>query len=296
MAEISRSQPLLGTLVRITLRDAVIAADGLQELADDAFAVIARVQSLMSWFDPQSDVSRINANAHREEVEVHPCTAHVLREARRFSRLSDGAFDITITPLLTSWGLRLSKNPPTPATLAGNWEDVHVTASNHVRFTRPVQVDLGGIAKGYAVDLAVSALAKATPGFALVDASGDMRYLGQASPTLRLRDPQAPYLRSTEVPFLKRAVATSAAYASTRRKGWRRVNHLVNPRTRKPAPSQASVTVFADTCLQADALSKVALFAPPETLATALHHEASILWTSDLTEAHRAFGNVTTTP
>ncbi|WP_051946219.1 FAD:protein FMN transferase [Verrucomicrobium sp. BvORR106] len=296
MAEISRSQPLLGTLVRITLRDAAMGADGLHQLADDAFAAITRVQALMSWFDPQSDVSRINARAHREEVEVHPCTAHVLREARRFSQLSDGAFDITITPVLTGWGLRPTRKTPRSASLAGNWEDVQVTVSNQVFYTRPVQVDLGGIAKGYAVDRAVAALAHAAPDFALVDASGDMRYLGNDPPQLRLRDPEAPYLRSTEVPFLKRAVATSAAYASTRRKGWRRVNHLVHPQTRKPAPTHASATVFADTCLQADALSKVALFAPPETLASALQDEAAVIWPGSLAEAHPAFGNFPTPP
>src|SRR5215471_2367591 len=100
---IRRAQPLLGTFVEIAAAGA--ASDALQPAIDSAFSAVAQVHRLMSFHDPQSDVSRLNRQAFRRAVSVHPWTYKVLEAAREFNRRSYGVFDVTVAPLLQQRGL-----------------------------------------------------------------------------------------------------------------------------------------------------------------------------------------------
>jgi len=139
-----------------------------------------------------------------------------------------------------------------------------------VRFGRPLRLDLGGIAKGYAVDRAVHALQSAGVEDILVNAGGDLRIAGRWTQNLRLRHPQAPHLSAEILTLRNAALATSATYYSRRRLGSGDVSALLDPRSAMPYIDSGSVSVRAADCMSADALTKVVLFATPEFAEQAL--------------------------
>lgn len=260
--EICRARPLLGTLVEIR---AAMPRPGtpseLNAAIDAAFDVIAEVQRLMSFHDDHSDVSRLNHDAVSRPVCVDAKTWEVLETARRFSQWSDGAFDVCIGDVLQRWGVLPAAAGPEVA--GGNWRDIELLDGQRVRFHRPLRIDLGGIAKGYAVDRAVEVLRRAGAFQGLVNAGGDLRTFGPAARLIALRDARSPTRPAHMVEVREAALATSAAYFSRRLlNNGVAVCALVDPLRQRPCPEQASVSVLAADCLSADALTKVVLFAP----------------------------------
>lgn len=262
MATIKRCQPLLGTYVEITLRDERHSEDFLHDLAQMAYKRITRVQALMSFHDPSSELSRLNACGHLHPLPVNPWTREVIAEAVRLGRESEGVFDITTAPTLVQWGF-LPK-PSTPrADEAGTFRDIVLHRDGRVGFRRPLLLDLGGIAKGYAVDKAADLLMEYGVQEAVINAGGDLRFVGPRPSTLSVRDPSLPQSLHLLTNITSPAVATSAAYFANRRHHWRKVSHILHPITRKPMRSNVSVSVFAQTCVQADALTKIVLLDEP---------------------------------
>ncbi|MFM2081579.1 MAG: hypothetical protein RL380_270, partial [Verrucomicrobiota bacterium] len=140
-SDLRRCRPLLGTFVEITARGSV-------EAVNAAFAAVERVQNLLSAHDSASELSLLNREAATRVVTVSRETFAVLRCADRLAQESHGAFDYTVAPTLAAWGLlpiHLSRKNP------GNWRDVLLLPHRQVRFLRPLALDLGGIAKGFAV-------------------------------------------------------------------------------------------------------------------------------------------------
>src|SRR5215470_2719581 len=164
--EIHRCRPLLGTFVDL-------ACQGSPDDIDYAFAAIEKVHRLMSFHDPASDVGRMNHDAWYEPVRIHPWTWRVLRCALEFSLKSDGVFDITIARRLMKWNYLPQRAKHFGS--RGSWRDIVLDREYTVRFRRPVIVDLGGIAKGFAVDRAVEALKKRGVVTGIVNAGGDLR-------------------------------------------------------------------------------------------------------------------------
>src|SRR6185295_14848366 len=141
--EIRRCRPLLGTFVEITARghDERLLTTGIEA----GFDAIARVNRLMSFHDPLSDVSRMNRDAFPKGVSVHPWTWQVMTAAKRFAEESQGTFDITVAPLLTKWNYlpdRYYQFSPTATS-----RDIFLRRNYEVFFCRDLIVDLGGIAK-----------------------------------------------------------------------------------------------------------------------------------------------------
>lgn len=227
--ETRRARPLLGTFVEI----AALAADetALRRAIEVAFIAVAEVQRLMNRHDPASEVSRLNRDAAVRRVAVHRWTRTVLRAAQEFAEESGGAFDITVGS-------------------DGNWRDVVIEKDGGVRFRRHVTIDLGGIAKGFAVDRAVDALEKAGAVAGIVNAGGDLRVFGNDSQAVRIRHPLDPSRMAGTVLLRQRALATSARYFAPA---------LFDGRSGEPILDDISVTVGAPDCLTADALTKVAL-------------------------------------
>lgn len=250
-----RARPLLGTLVEIQVDGAGAAA---LTAVENAFAAIAEVHRLMSFHEAGSDVAAINRGAHRRTVTVHPQTATVLRAALRISALSEGAFDISVGAALQGFGLLPGDDEHTDG---GDWRDIALDENGGVRFRRALRVDLGGIAKGYAVDCAIEVLRAAGIVSALVNAGGDLRVLGTTK--IGLRDPRAPERLATTLTLRDQALATSAAYFSRREVGGRAVSALFDPRRHAAYVGTGSISVVADSCMVADALTKVVLFASP---------------------------------
>jgi len=253
-----RCRPLLGTFVEIT----ATGSDAAQTNAaiDAAFAAVERVQQLMSFHDIDSEVSRLNRQAARQPVRVAVETYQVLECAKELHDRTCGVFDIAVAPELMRWGL-LPRHSFSRARArhGGRTRDIALLPGRRVRFRRPLQLDLGGIAKGFAVDRAVETLRAGGVGAGLVNAGGDLRCFGDEEQLVWVRHPltrgallQLPVLKNT-------ALATSAnSYQRQRRRG-RAVCAQVHGRTRRPLLRSFSVSVCARTCQIADVLTKVVL-------------------------------------
>jgi thiamine biosynthesis lipoprotein len=232
---IRRARPLLGTVV-------AISAEAPMAALDAAFATIERIHWLMSAQSGDSDVARINRDGHQQAVAVNPWTLEVLREALRISEMTGGAFDVVV-----------------PGRGARH-VDVVLEAS-HVRLRRRADIDLSGIAKGFAVDLAVEALLANGASAGSVNAGGDLRFFGDWPGGVRVRVPNDPR-RAVTLPALRHdAFATSCGYFGS---------VLHDGRSGKSEPLEWSITVGAASCLIADALTKVvALLGPARELLAA---------------------------
>jgi len=259
-ASIHRARPLLGTIVEITVVGPEQAA--LDPAADAAFAAIAKVHHLMSFHEPASDVSRLNREAAaRPAVRVDPWTWGVIATAVELGRRSNGAFDIKVAPLLQEAGLL----PPAGAghardATAAPPDAIEMLPGQRIRFCYPAaRIDLGGIAKGFAVDRALDALRAFSVTAALVNAGGDLAAFGPTAWPVQVRDPRDPRetIGTIEIrnqalastgggfdPFASSAVATAAVF---------------DPRARAPAAAIAGASVRAPSAMLADALTKIVM-------------------------------------
>jgi len=252
-----RCRPLLGTFVEITAR----ASDEskLHAAVNGAFAAVEGIQHLMSVHDPDSELSRLNRFAELRPITVSHETFAVLRRAHAMAVESDGAFDYTVAPTLAQWGLlpaRLYRKCP------GGWRDVRMLPGRKVRFLRPLALDLGGIAKGFAVDRAIDALRRGGATAAVVNAGGDLRVFGAQSSRILLRHPARPQTFATSLRIERAALATSSPCFTEQAWRGRRVSHLVDPINGSAITGDVSVSVRARECWLADALTKVVLNAP----------------------------------
>ncbi len=272
---VRRARPHLGTIVEIT-------ASGLEEPAlvsavGAAFSAVSKVQSLMSYHDPLSELSRLNQGGHSEPVRVSAWTFSVLRAAQKLAAESDGAFDVTIAPRLVSWGYLPRVPTLGRGELLATWRDVVLGPGRFVQFRRPLHIDLGGIAKGFAVDCAVEILRRRGVPTGLVNAGGDLRAFGPRDWPVQIRHPRDPGAAGHAFALRDAAVATSATYFS--RKRWRKcwVCPLVDGATRLPCEDQLSVSVHAPTALLADALTKIVLARRESAAAILQRYKASAL-------------------
>lgn len=267
--KLRRSKPLLGTFVEICV-GADDAAGGRTAIAG-AFAAVADVQRLMSFHEPSSDVSRLNRAAFNKPIHVHEWTWRVLTRAQDFAVTSGGVFDVTIAPLLSKWGY-LPKGSATHD--AATFRDIIPGPGCMIRYARPLSIDLGGIAKGFAVDRAVESLRSAGIKSGTVNAGGDLRAFGAEPQQVHLRDPTRPGSAAGVVLLQNRAIATSGIYFS--RKIWRgaAVSPLIDGATHRPLVDNISVAVSAPDCLTADALTKIALARRDESCALLRWYDA----------------------
>ena len=250
-----RARPLLGTLVEIAATGAT--PDQVQAAIGRAFDAVALVHALMSYHDVDSEVSRINRFGFARPVPVHEHTWRVLSAARAVAEASGGLFDISIAPTLTRLGF-LPRHRDFPRISGqGDWRHVELLADQRVHLARRLRIDVSGIAKGYAVDLAVHVLQSAGMSAGRVNAGGDLRLFGDTAQTLHVRAPHSPTRVLPLLELTEGAAATSAAYFSRRRHAGRMVAPLIHPHTRTPCGTERSITVLAQTCMHADALTKV---------------------------------------
>ena len=245
-------RPLLGTYVGIDARhaDPRVAAAATEA----AFAAMETVQRLMTAFDADSDIGRINAGAHREPVTVHPWTAEVLRLSLTLHHDSDGLFDCGIAPQLASWGML---PPDSMVHTQSSVAHLSIDEADRVTSSQAIRIDLGGIAKGFAADKAAEAALAAGASGVVVNAGGDLRIAGDAEEIIHVRHPARPDQACEAGTLADGAIATSGTYFSKRQhqSGW--VSALVNPTSGEPVLDDASYSVIAPRCAVADALTKV---------------------------------------
>ena len=252
---VERGQPLLGTVVGIR-------ASGPKRVVDEAvtraFVAVRAIEQRMSFHHAMSDLSRLNRTAHHDAQRVDASTFRVLRAALALARASDGLFDPTVASRLVANGHLPAPSPGEPP-FDATWRDVELRPDGSVYFHRRAWLDLGGIAKGYAIDVAVRVLRAAGVPQGIVNAGGDLRAFGDATDTIRVRDPADPARSIPLLEIREAAVATSAGYFSARDVGGTPSTALVDPRDGRSLGIEASATVIAPRAIWADALTKVVL-------------------------------------
>ena len=241
--------------------------DALRAVADTAFDEVDRIDRLMSHYKPESPLSRLSREAAGGPVAVEPELFAFIAESLRYSRESGGAFDITVGPLMKAWGFfRGGGRVPTEAELGAARARVgyrHVVldpAHRTIRFDTPgVDLDLGGIAKGYAVDRAVARLREAGVAAALVSAGGSTIYAlgappGETAWTVEILDPLDAETVALRVPLRDRALSVSGSAEKWFEKDGVRYAHVMDPRTGRPVQGVLGVAVLAATGTAGDAL------------------------------------------
>jgi thiamine biosynthesis lipoprotein len=248
-----RARPLLGTLVEIATEG--LPDSSLDRAVNAAFSAVELVHKLMSFHDPDSDLSRLNRRAAIEPVEVHPWTAGVIRRALALFHATNGLFDCAIGAELLRWGLLPDHG--LAGARSGKLSAVRLVSKNGIVFDAPVAIDLGGIAKGFAVDRAVAALRRHGVSTAVVNAGGDLRGCGQMAHPIHIRDPLDPSVLRYVGSLRNGAIATSSAAETLGVVRNRKVSALVSATTREPLIDCNAYSVIAPTCVVADALTKV---------------------------------------
>jgi len=261
------------TLAAVVLHDRQLA--DAEAALGEARASLATVESLMSsWLD-DSEISRLNTAAADVEVPLSPQTLDVLRESKRAFELTDGAFDVTCRPLVELWrnaakaGKLPSEDELKQARSASAWDLIELRENCAVKRIDTARVDLGGIAKGYAIDRAVDVLRGNELEGGLVNVGGDLRCFG-SPPTgdrwpVEVRDPSRADALTT-LRLAEGAVCTSGDYERFHEIDGRRYSHIIDPRDGSPADAITSVTVIAPTALKADIWATALSVLGPEGL------------------------------
>jgi thiamine biosynthesis lipoprotein len=242
---------------------------------DEAFAAFAEVDRLMSDYRDDSELALINRDAANGPVAISEPMFAVLDAARRVSAASNGAFDVTVAPLVRLWGFHdRTPHVPAPAELAAvrplvDYRHVQLDADRRtVRLTQPgVALDLGGIAKGFAVDIAAGVLRRrGLTGF--IDAGGNQYLLGTPPGKLRwtvgIRDPDSPGRVIAVVDAAETSVSTSADSYNVLEANGRSYGHILDPHTLQPANQSLSATILSRDGTLADAMSKAAFVLGPK--------------------------------
>jgi len=241
---------------------------------DEAFASMVEIDRLMSNYRADSELAGINAHAAEHPIHVSDPMWGVLSAAQMVSHRSGGAFDITVGPLGRLWGFHDKKpHVPTEAELRQvrpvvGYENVVLDqAAQTVSFHRAgVELDLGGIAKGFAVELAGGVLRRR--GFAgLIDAGGNQYLVGHPTGKpdwqIGIEDPDKPGTLLGVLELDGGAVSTSGGYHNFFVEGGKQYGHLLDPRSLRPSNTSLSVTIVSPDATLADALSKPAYILGP---------------------------------
>lgn len=276
--EIRRARPLLGTIIDI--RVVAPTAPQAERALRAAFGAVERVHALMSYHDSLSDVSGLNRRAASDSVRVHAWTHLVLRHAQKLHGVTHGLFDITIAPVLVRCGWLPGDTTPLPPP-GGCSADITLLADHHVRFRRPLLIDLGGIAKGFAVDRAITALRRHGATAGVINAGGDLRIFGPTGEPVHVRRPESPGRLQLLTSLRNSALATSAPYFTARRINGHLCTPVIDPRNGTPSRRSLSVSVQARTCLLADALCKVVWLAGVDATASILQRHRARAWVYD---------------
>lgn len=245
-----RCKPLLGTYVEICTDD----GPHTHQAVNDAFYAIEQVQNLMGFYNPASELSQINHRAHIEPVQIHPWTARVLSIAQEIHQHSQGLFNCGIGQHLVQAQL-LPRHHRNESLVYGGQENLRFIDANTVSSDLPLCLDLGGIAKGFAVDIGVEILKFAQLERGFINAGGDLRVFGKDPQAIHIRNPVDPQQLIYLGEFSDAAIATSSLYFLARDHNLS--SHFINPISKKYVRHSQSFSVIAKDCVYADALTKV---------------------------------------
>ncbi len=242
----------------------------MEAAADAAFDEVRQLDDLLSNYKPDSEWSEVNRRAAAGPVKISPELFRVLSACAEYSRESEGAFDITVGPLMKVWGFykgtgHLPHRAEVQAAMTKvGYRHMHLDPkAQTVWFDRPgVEIDPGGIGKGYAVDRMVEVLRRNGVETALVAGSGSSIYGMGAPPDspqgwrVDIKDPRDTRKSAAQVFLKDMSMSTSGSYEKFFRAEGRIYAHIMDPRTGYPAQGSVSVSVIAPRTLDSEAWAK----------------------------------------
>jgi thiamine biosynthesis lipoprotein len=262
----------------------------LRAAGEEALDEIDRIESQLSLYRSGSEVARLNAEGHERPIRVTPSLFKLIERARELSRETNGAFDITIAPLVRCWGfMGGTGSMPEPAAVAEarasvGMQHIELDAGKlTVRFARPgVMLDFGAIGKGYAIDRAVALLREGRVTSALIHGGTSTAFALGTQPegarwkiavTAPTRDADAKPMAIVELE--NESLSVSAVWGRSFRAGEKNYGHIIDPRTGAPADNALLSAVVLPTATETDALS-TALLTDPELLRPLAHRRPGI--------------------
>jgi FAD:protein FMN transferase len=267
---VHKAKYIMGTVYEIAVYDDQPAR--ASQAIDKAFTEIGRLDAILSNFKPDSDLSRLNRNAHYHAEEVPADLYRVIEESVRYSKVSGGKFDITVAPLVDLWKAALrGERVPTEAEqqklrACVGYEKIELIPPDRVEFHSPcMRIDVGSIGKGYAVDRAVEILRANGIVNALVDA-GQSTIYGMGAPPgksaweVHLRDPSNRV--DPQVMLRENSVSTSEQTPASLL-GIESAGHIIDPENGKPLETKYALSIVAKTGTASDALSTTLLLVGP---------------------------------
>jgi thiamine biosynthesis lipoprotein len=267
---VHKAKYIMGTVYEIAVYDD--QPERASRAIDKAFAEIVRLDAMLSNYKPDSDLSRLNRDAHYHAEKVPIDLYRVIEESVRYSIVSDGKFDITVAPLVDLWKAALrGERVPTEAEqeklrACVGYEKIELIPPDSVEFHSPcMRIDVGSIGKGYAVDRAVAILRANGIVNALVDA-GQSTIYGMGAPPgksaweVHLRDPSNRV--DPQVMLSENSVSTSEQTPASLL-GIETAGHIIDPENGKPLETKYALSIVAKTGTASDALSTTLLLVGP---------------------------------
>jgi thiamine biosynthesis lipoprotein len=265
LAAVSVEYPIMGTMAEIILygnpESAKSAADAIQN-------EFSAVENTCSRFDSGSELSKLNESAALKPFKCSDLLWDVLVESKRFYELTGGSFDITATPLMELWGFYRKRNSlPSPEEISeaknhvGLNKVIFDTVNHTLKFSEPgIKLDLGGIAKGYAIDLAAAAAIRKGINCGTINLGGNIRCMqnpppGKTKYTIGVRDPFNKSDINGTLQVIDTSIATSGNYEKYVTIDGVKYTHIMDPETARPVQGMIAVTVVTPKGVDSDALS-----------------------------------------
>lgn len=264
----SRESTAMDTYVSVTVYDSEVSPQRANALIDSAFAEIRRIEKMMTDYTDTSEVGIINVGAGKDTVTVSEELFALLKTSVSYSEKSNGAFDVSVGPLVKAWDF-LSSEPEIPSKskirmllqLVG-YRNIVFDSTKVFLQERGMRIDLGAIAKGHAVDRAIEVLKRNGVKSSIVDLGGNLGIWWEGTHSLEspvaeilVRHPRKEGKFFGALKVGTSGVSTSGDYQRCFIKGGVRYHHIINPATGYPAMDVGSVTIIADDATTADALS-----------------------------------------
>lgn len=264
-----KTESIMGTEVTITVV-AKSEAEGSAAI-DAGMAEIRRFDRMMSLYKDDSEITKVNLAAGKRPVRVSPEMIEVVVAANRISELTNGAFDVTVGPLVVLWQMRLKQGKaPSDSEIANikqrvNYKNIVINKKEATIFLKKPNMimDFGGVAKGYAADKVAGLLKKRGIEDAIVALAGDIRLIGKrpdGSPwRVGVQHPREKDKALTVLDLSDKYISTSGDYERYKVIKKKRYHHILDPRTGKPSEGMQSVTLVSDRGAAGDPLT-TALF------------------------------------
>ncbi|MDD4657546.1 MAG: FAD:protein FMN transferase [Eubacteriales bacterium] len=243
---------------------------------DQVLARMEALEGILSAHLPDSDVAKLSRAAGIEAVAVNSATLAVIAESLDFGERTGGAFDITLAPVLRLYNFSPGKEQkPTQDQLGSamplvGWQKVELDPEAHKVYLteKGMQIDLGGVAKGYIIDRCLDVLRENGIDFGLTNAGGDIGLLAEkpdGSPwRVGIKNPENPGTNFAIIEISQGAIATSGDYERFFIEGGKRYHHIIDPRTGMPGDKVRSATILAGSAQLADLLSTAVFVMGPE--------------------------------